>query len=329
MHKLRIGVLRGGPSNEYEVSLNSGAAVLASLRENFVDTYHPRDIFIDRQGNWHIDGIPFKNEDISTKVDVIFNALHGTYGEDGKVQHFLESHGVPFTGSGSLSSAVGMNKILSKKVFADHGIKSPSWKEVSSDLVRKDAESVAKELFTTFILPAVVKPNSSGSSVGVSIVRSFAELIPALHVAAEHDDVVLIEEFIPGIEATCGVIEDFRGHELYALPPVEIRPLTAFFDYAAKYQSKSEKIVPATFTESIKKSLEELASKIHRALGLRHYSRTDFIIHPRRGIYVLEVNTLPGLTGESLVPKSLHAVGAHDHEFYDHLIGLALKRKHF
>lgn len=327
MHKPRIGVLRGGPSNEYDVSLNSGASVLFALRNQLEHLYHARDILIDKKGAWHLDGVEIAPETISSKIDVAFNALHGSYGEDGKVQDFLEAHGIPFTGSGSLGSAVGMNKILTKKICADHGIKSPYWKEVSSDSVRADVDAVAQQIFTTFILPAVIKPNSSGSSVGVSIVRNFAELVSALESAALHDDTILIEEFIPGIEATCGVVEGFRGHELYALPPVEIRPMTAFFDYEAKYQGKSEEIVPATFSDSIKKTLEDLSGKIHRALGLRHYSRSDFIIHPRRGIYMLEVNTLPGLTAESLVPKSLRAVGSDVHELVEHLIGLAQKKR--
>jgi D-alanine-D-alanine ligase len=152
-------------------------------------------------------------------------------------------------------------------------------------------------------------------------------LVPALTKAAEHGDSILVEEFIPGIEATCGVIEGFRDHELYALPPIEIRPHAGFFDYDAKYQGKSQEIVPATFSESIKKSLEELAGKVHRALGLRHYSRSDFIIHPRRGIYVLEVNTLPGMTDESLLPKALRAVGSDVHELIDHVIKLAMNRR--
>ncbi len=319
-------MLRGGPSNEYEISLESGASVLGALRDHFEGVYQPRDVFIDRQGIWHIDGVSVLPEDISTKIDVAFNALHGTYGEDGKVQSLLESHGVPFTGSGSLGSAVGMNKTMTKNIFSSYGIKSPLGKQIKSSDIRNNPRAIAGELFQTFIFPAVVKPNSSGSSVGVSIVKDFSVLIPALENAAKYDEVVLVEEFIPGIEATCGVIENFRGQELYTLPPIEICAQNGFFDYEAKYQGKSEEIVPATFAESIKKSLEELAAKAHRALGLRHYSRSDFIIHPRRGIYVLEVNTLPGLTKESLVPKSLRAVGSDVHELVGHLIEMAMEK---
>ena len=185
-HLLRIGVLRGGPSSEYDVSLKTGSAVMNAIKQHHEDKYQARDIFIDRSGIAHIDGQAIDLEELATKVDVVFNALHGAYGEDGKVQHFLEIHGIPFTGSGSLGSAVGMNKILAKNVFKDHGIKSPYWKEVLSADVDRDADMVATDLFRSFLLSAIVKPASSGSSVGISVVRAFHELSPALEEAAKH-----------------------------------------------------------------------------------------------------------------------------------------------
>lgn len=322
--RIRVGVLRGGPSAEYEISLKSGAAVLEALRSKYEDQYEVRDILIDSDGTWYENGRSFDHEDAHHHFDVAVNALHGTYGEDGKVQEILEHHNIPFTGSGSLASAVGMNKILTKQSLKHHGIKSPYWKEILSKDVERDVGAAAHELFMTFLLPAVIKPAGSGSSVGVSIARNRDEIVTALREAAKYGHSILVEEFIPGIEATCGVIEGFRGQELYALPPVEIRTTNPFFDYEAKYQGKSEEIVPASFAQSIKKEIEELAQKVHRALGLRHYSRTDFIIHPRRGIYVLETNTLPGLTNESLLPKSLRAVGSDLPELTHHLIRLAI-----
>jgi D-alanine-D-alanine ligase len=258
---------------------------------------------------------------------MVFNALHGAYGEDGKVQNILEIHGIPFSGSDSMTSAIGMNKSLSKKVFRAHGIKTPYDRVLSSQSVKENVEDVVKELFRSLILPVIVKPTSAGSSVGTSIVRDYRDLKNALNIASEHGHEILIEEFVPGIEATCGVIEAFRGQDLYALPPIEIRPITigSFFDYEAKYLGKSQEIVPASFSHEIKGKIEELAKKIHNALGLRHYSRSDFIIHPKRGIYALEVNTLPGLTDESLMPKALRAVGSDTHEFVDRVIQLAMK----
>jgi D-alanine-D-alanine ligase len=193
-------------------------------------------------------------------------------------------------------------------------------------------------------LPYIVKPISGGSSIGVFLIKSREEFADAMFKVLERGDSILIEEFIPGVEATVGVIEGFRGQELYALPPVEIRPIGGnFFDYEAKYKGKSpplpgenrnvyrrekaaEEIVPATFSTSIKKELEKLAVAAHEALGLRHYSRSDFIISPRRGIFILETNSLPGLTDESLVPKALKAVGSSLSELADHLVMLALSR---
>jgi len=321
----RVGVLRGGPSSEYEVSLNSGAAVIHAIQKDLSDKYQPHDIFIDKLGHWHFDGTPIELGGLHGKIDVIFNALHGAYGEDGKVQHLLEHHGIPFTGSGSVGSAIGMNKAHSKKAFKDYDIKTAHWVLIGSDEIAGDPNKIVRKLFESFLLPAVVKPTSGGSSVGVSIVRNYEEFFNALNKASHHGPSVMVEEFISGIEATCGVVENFRGQELYALPPVEIRPMTEFFDYEAKYNNKSLEIVPATFSEKTKKEIEESARKIHQALGLRHYSRSDFIIHPKRGVYALEVNTLPGLTNESLLPKSLRAVGGDLHGLIDHLIILAMK----
>ncbi|MFA6554245.1 MAG: D-alanine--D-alanine ligase [Candidatus Paceibacterota bacterium] len=322
----RVGVLRGGPSSEYEVSMNSGLAVIKVIQDNLGHKYQVHDIFIDRNGAWHIDGVPVSINGLHHRIDIAFNALHGTYGEDGKVQHLLEAHGIPFTGSGSVGSAMGMNKAISKKVFKDHGIKSPHWIEIPSKEIKNNSEGLVKHLFKSFVLPGVVKPTSGGSSVGVSIIRSYDELASALERASHYSPSVILEEYISGIETTCGVIQGFRSQELYALPPVEIRPFTDFFDYDAKYANKSHEIVPATFSNETKREVEELARKIHQAFGLRHYSRSDFIIHPKRGIYALEVNTLPGLTKESLVPKALRAIGSDLHELVDHLLGLV--RKH-
>jgi len=324
-HTLRVGVLRGGPSNEYEVSLNSGSAVLSALRENRSGKYLVRDIFIDRNGNWHIDGFAVEPHDIAGKIDVAFNALHGNYGEDGKIQSLFETYGIPFTGSGSLASAVGMNKVLTKKAMSAQGIKSPYTREFPASEFIEDQKGTAQWLFETFIMPAVVKPATGGSAIGISIVRNKADWLPALVNAADHSDSILIEEFIPGIEATCGVIEGFRGKDIYALPVIEIRPKAGFFDYDAKYNGMSEEIVPATFSQELKKEIESLAIEIHQMLSLRHYSRSDFIIHPRRGVYSLEVNTLPGLTSESLIPKALKAVGSDLSELVEHLIALALQ----
>lgn len=328
MNLIRVGVLRGGPSHEYDVSIKSGGTVLKHLSK---DKYHAHDIFIDRDGVWHMSGLPVDPHDALSRLDVVVNALHGAYGEDGKVQHLLDRQGIPYTGSGALASAIGMNKALSKKEYEKRGLRTPRHVLVRREdvLTKGDFEEKLLHIFRSLPVPVVTKPVSSGSSVGVSVVKGFHEFEDAIIEAFKYGDTVLVEEFIPGVEATCGVIDGFRGDELYALPPIEIRAKHGgIFDYDAKYkEGMSDEIVPGNFTHEQKEEIMRLAREAHRALGLRHYSRSDFIVTPRRGIYILETNTLPGMTDASLVPKALSAVGVGLPEFLDHIIGLALEGK--
>ncbi|HVT75084.1 MAG TPA: D-alanine--D-alanine ligase [Candidatus Paceibacterota bacterium] len=319
-HKIRVAVLRGGPSSEYEVSLKSGEAVL----KNLPTKYEGVDVFISKDGVWHVHGMEKSPVDALRGIDVAFVALHGQYGEDGKIQRILEHMGIPFTGSGSFSSAVAMNKHLTKGALArlKDKVRFAAHKLFSRDEIRDKGAHV---IFREITIPAVVKPASAGSSVGVSIVKGFFDLESALAKALDHSDSVIIEEFIQGREATCGVLEGFRGESHYALLPVEILPAqgSSFFDYDAKYGGGSVEICPGNFDEATKRAIQGAAQAVHRELGLRHYSRSDFIVHPKRGVYFLETNTLPGLTSESLLPKSVKAVGSDLSQFLDHLITLA------
>jgi D-alanine-D-alanine ligase len=332
---IRVGVIRGGISGEYEVSLASGAQVLSNLRSDEMNKkYSAVDIFIDRDGVWHINGIPTMMDKIIHKVDVIVNALHGDYGEDGKVQQILEQWHIPYTGSGPFASAVGYNKFLTKQEFTKLGIKTPRhilfpvYQEDFDGPKNEYALKKAKEVWERLPPPWIVKPLTGGSSMGVHVCKTFPALVEAFKVGVNEKVSVLVEEFINGKEATVGVIDNFRGQKVYALPPIEIRiPKTAtFFDNEVKYNGQSQEICPGNFTDEEKRELERLASLIHTGLDLSHYSRSDFIIHPKRGIYALEVNTLPGLTAESLMPKALNAIGSNLPEFIDHIINLALKK---
>ncbi len=320
MSKTRVAVLRGGPSSEYEVSLKTGAAVLSHLPQ---DKYESREVFISRDGYWHVRGMQVEPAHALQSVDVAFVALHGKYGEDGTLQRLLERFSVPYTGSGPLASAISMNKVLAKERVAVAGVQTA----LHHVLTREVTERGIISLFGSFPQPSVIKPLDGGSSVGVVIARDYHTFLNGILDAFAHGDQVLVEEYIPGVEATVGVVEQFRGEEHYALPPIEIVPKDrTFFDYEAKYGGASDEICPARFLVDTNKVLEELARTVHRALGLRHYSRSDFIVSPR-GIYFLEVNTLPGLTETSLIPKAVGAVGAKFPDFLDHLITLALSRR--
>ncbi len=321
--KLKVGVIRGGPSDEYEVSLKTGKSVIDSLRES--NKYEVQDLFIDRVGAWHIDGIIRPVERIFPHVDVIVNALHGKYGEDGRVQQLLESHHVPFTGSGSFGSAVGMNKPLAKKFFRDHGLLTPEHVVIKK---HEHTPSLIERILSHYPHLKLVKPASSGSSLGVRVIKNFEDFDEALKNAFEFSDSVLVEEFIKGREATCGVLEDTHG-AAHALHPVEIRDLAAdrgIWGYESKYSdSLHELVCPGDFSEEEGRKIMQTAADAHRVLGLRHYSRSDFIV-TKRGIYILETNTLPGLTPVSLYPRSLSVAGISLGEFLDHIISLALRQ---
>ena len=215
-----VGVLRGGPSSEYEVSLKSGASVLESLDK---EKYEPRDIFISKDGQWHVHGMPMLPERALRGIDVAFNVIHGEYGEDGQLQRILEAVGTPYTGSDAFTSAVAFNKQQTKDIVSKLGIKVAHGIMLDKDAT-ENVEQTAFDLFRSFPHPAIVKPAIGGSSVGATVVHNFHALEPALHKAFTISPKILIEEFVPGKEATVGVIDHFRGEKTYALMPIEIIP---------------------------------------------------------------------------------------------------------
>lgn len=322
--KLRVGVLRGGPSNEYEVSLRTGQNILDAIREN--ERFLAQDVFIDRDGHWHIEGVKRPIERILPHIDVVVNGLHGTFGEDGEVQRLLDRHKVPYTGSGHLASSAGMNKPYAKKFFKLAGLLTPEHLLVSRE---DDPHLVYKRIEQDFPFMKIVKPATAGSSIGIGTFRDRNQFILALDSAFEHSDLAMIEEYVRGREATCVVIESANGDSLSALHPVEIKNLTDnrdFWNYESKYSDeKHELVCPGDFSIDEDRLIRDYAIRAHKALGLRHYSRSDFII-TRHGIYILEVNTLPALTSTSLLPKSLSVAGLSIGDFVEHIIELALKR---
>ncbi len=332
---IKVGVIRGGISSEYEVSLKTGSNVLSHLRgDKLNQIYKPIDILIDKDGTWHIGGRPVEIKDVFHSVDVIFNALHGDFGEDGKVQQMLDQWKIPYTGSGAFPSALGYNKALAKEQFKQLGIKTPNHlifpryeQETDGDLDIY-SEKVAKQIHDKLSPYWILKPLSGGSSVGMRICKTYPDLINAFMEGINIETDVIVEELIEGREATVGVINNFRDKKVYVLPSVEICIPNdkIFFDYEAKYGGMSQEICPGNFSVEEKNELARLAELIHTGLNLDHYSRSDFILNSKKGIYVLEVNTLPGLTDESLIPKMLSSVGSTVPEFIDHVIKLALNR---
>jgi D-alanine-D-alanine ligase len=272
----RIGVLLGGLSSEREVSLKTGAAAVAALGSLGYDAV-PIDVGRDLA---HV----LQRE----RIEVAFNALHGTYGEDGCVQGLLELLGIPYSGSGVLASAMGMDKIISKYVFEREGLPVAEYA-----ILRQGGEPAAPP----FGFPCVVKPRSEGSSVGVTIVQAQRDLAAAVAEARRHGADVLIERYIAGREVCVAVLDD------EPLGTVEIRPQRAFYDYQAKYLSGDTRyLAPAPLDPPVERRLLELGARAHSALGCRGATRADFRLSEAGEPYLLEVNTLPGMTEKSLLP---------------------------
>jgi D-alanine-D-alanine ligase len=321
MSKVRVAVLRGGLSDEYAVSLQTGASVIEHLDRSQFD---PVDIVITRNGEWLHEGRAKLPEQILYTVDVVFNALHGTFGEDGTVQRILDRHAVPYTGSKAYSSGIAMNKVLTKGHLENTGMKMAPHMHVTQDSL-SDIHKISESIVNMFGPEYVIKPVASGSSVGTMMVKNPTLLPQALTDALKTNEEVMVEARIHGREATCGVAERYRDEKLYAFPPIEIVPPAKadFFDNEVKYSGETEEICPARFDIGTKKEIERLAKLVHTELGLAQYSRSDFIV-AKDGIYFLEVNTLPGLTPESLMPKAIKAVGGTYAGFIAHLVNDAL-----
>lgn len=272
----------GGLSAEREVSLDTGAGVLAALRERGYPC-----VAID----W-APGTSLPALIADAGVEVVWNALHGTFGEDGAVQGLLACMGVACTGSGILASSLAMDKIASKRIFESHGLPTPAW------LVIPQHEADALAVARTFPLPLVVKPGNEGSSVGVTIVAEAAALEPAISLARRYHGPTLIEAYIAGSEVQVGVLDD------EVLGAIEIVPTVPFYDYQAKYKrDDTEYLIPARLEPAIIEKCEGLALAAHRALGCSGHSRVDLRVDRDGQPYVLEVNTLPGMTSHSLLPK--------------------------
>lgn len=320
----RVGVLFGGPSSEHDVSLMSGLNVLRALEQK---GYEAVPIFITTRGSWLFgkDKELIHPHDALLKVSSVFNAMHGEFGEDGAVQQILEQHNIPYTGSEPMPSAVAMNKALAQQALEAHGLRLPKTMVVGP-------ENLDTRLILQFSAPPwIIKPRSRGSSVGVSKVKTKEELPEALRGALVHDTYAIVQEYIPGREVTCAVLEDFEGKKYAALAPIEIVPPkeASFFDYQVKYNGKTQEICPAPFYGPMLAKIQEAAITAHKALGLRHYSRTDMIIktpeYTRKApeIYVLETNSQPGLTSESLFPKAARHAGLEFPDLIEHLVRLS------
>ncbi|MFQ5804901.1 MAG: D-alanine--D-alanine ligase [Phycisphaerae bacterium] len=293
--KLRVTVLAGGPSAEREISLASGGAIADALRQR------GHEVFVADVG-------PDNLAALDHPADVVFPALHGTFGEDGTIQRIMEQRGIRFVGSGSQASALAMDKVAAKRVAESLGIPTPAYEVVTP---------LDKPLLP---LPVVVKPIAEGSSVGTTVVREPGKLQRSVESVAGKYGRALVERFIAGDELTVGLLGE------QTLPPICIRPRRDFYDFEAKYHDDhTEYLFNAGHPRTLLERASTLSRRVCAALGCRHLARIDWIAGPGEGLWFLEVNTIPGFTSHSLVPKAAAHVGIPFDELVERLVRMAIE----
>lgn len=315
MLKKNIALLTGGYSKEYDVSVSSGQVIAANLDANFFNVYQinitpDRWLYLDGSTPVEVDKNDFSLtlNKVKIRFDAAFIGIHGTPGEDGKLQGYLDMLRIPYNTCGRTTSSVTFNKYFSNELIGRWGY------NVAKTLYLHKRDKINTDDILKFTgLPCFVKPNCNGSSVGISKVHNEKELKPALDIAFEEDDEVLVQEFVPGIEVTCGIFE--KDQKPVILPLTEIVSANEFFDYQAKYtQGYSDEITPARINENLTQKCRDISLDLYRKLNCRGIVRFDYILTPEiegkeRQFYFLEVNTIPGLSEASIVPKQAAALG--------------------
>lgn len=288
-----VAVVMGGPSAEREVSLNTGAAIANALREYG----YTNVVEID------LDPRNFGKQLAESKAEVVFNAVHGLYGEDGRLQTLLEIREMPYTGSGMIASVSCMDKVITKRMLRDAGISTPACL-----IVNKKESGIKEKIMQRFSLPVVIKPASQGSSIGVEIVKEEKKLDEALANAFKYSRDILVEEFIGGKELTVAMMQ--KDGDVVALPVIHIAPHSGTYDYHSKYtKGATEYICPADLDEETTKKVQEISKQAYEVLGCSGVARADVMLDEEGNGYVLEINTVPGMTATSLVPKAAAAAG--------------------
>ncbi|MFA6548221.1 MAG: D-alanine--D-alanine ligase [Candidatus Magasanikbacteria bacterium] len=326
MSKIKVGVLMGGPSVEREVSLITGKEIFANLDRK---KYTPFLIEMTKDRHFVLQGKKKRNLDFINKdrkfFDIIFFALHGSPGEDGTVQGMFEMLGIKYTGPNTLSSALAMNKVYAGLMYNAWHLPHPEFIDITAKNWKKSKKEILRAINDSVGYPAVVKPVDQGSAVGVTIVKTEDDLIKAVNKTIKNFSWLMAQKFIKGKEGTCGVLE--KKGEVFALPPTHILPQAgAFYDYKSKYsEGGSKHICPADFPHEVIEMMQGYAIKAHKALNCSGVSRTDMFYGDDGKIYVLETNTIPGMTPTSLLPEAASKVNIDFSKLLDLIIEAALQ----
>lgn len=318
-----VGVLRGGASGEYGQSLKTGTTMLNALPE---DQYDLRDIFVDKEGYWHQRGVPSDPARILSQLDVVLNALHGGPGEDGSASRILERTGVLYVGARPHAASLAFDKRRAREVLRAAGVRVPMHTSFSLEgNIHRTTADMAKDVFAQFGPPYVVRPTHDRAHAHIRIAPTINELPHAIGDVLDERGNALIEEYVRGHDASVGLIDQFRGEEVYALPPVHtMAPEGVYLAGLAPHDNETIRhVCPSHFSFEHKELLTEAAKRAHRALELSHFSRADFRLTPYGKPYLMDISVHPTLHDGAAFPVMLDAVGSSTRELLEHVIALA------
>ena len=331
MHKTRVAVLMGGVSSEHEVSLKSGAMVSGNLNR---EQYEVTQVIITSEGRWKFPGEELLDIYLALphlrdlRIDCVFIALHGPFGEDGRLQGLFDTLGMPYTGSGCAASALAMDKIHSKAVVRQAGVRVAAQFILTRQEWDADGDAVMERIDKAFGFPCLIKSPCQGSSIGMAIPKSAGEFKKSILDVFMYDEIAMVEKFVKGTEVTCAVLDAEPGKPPRALPVTEICPVDSeFFDYHAKYTPGAcNEITPARISPEATKKVQAVAERVHSVVGCKGFSRSDMILDGDDPVWI-EVNTIPGMTETSLFPQAAAAAGISFPEMLTLFVEEALKRK--
>ncbi len=318
MKKYRVAMLRGGTSDEHQISLKSGE----QFKRRIDDLQNITDVIVDRNGDWFINGYPYEKKNLVRDFDMIVNTMKGGEAESGRLTRFMDTFGVKHNNTGGFGSMMTHNKNEFKNFLQQNKIKTPHSVLIDGE---QDVEEQKRQLRNKMFLPAVVKPVTNGSSIGVYIARDFDEIGVFIDWILKRDNHALVEEYVEGLDVSCMTTKDFRGQDIYSFLPVGL-DTQDIVKYEHKVNNSHTYFPIHNLSRDQKEMIQDIAKKIHHELDLDSLAMTDFRVHPRRGIYALETNTVPSYENSSIYDESLKVVGVSEDELVDHIISLALNK---
>ncbi len=313
--KYKVAMLRGGTGDEHPISIKSGD----QFKKRIDELQNITDVTVDRTGEWFVDGVPYDKKNLVRDFDMVVNTIKGGEGENGRLSKYLDTFGVKHNNTGAFGSTLTHNKHFLKR----HEIKTPLSMLIDGEL---DVEAQKRELHHRMFLPAVVKPVANGSSLGVFIAKDFDEVKKYVDWILKRDRFVLVEEYIEGLDVSVMTTKDFRGQEVYSFLPVGI-DTPDIINYDHKFNNTHEFFPIHNLSRDQKEMIQDIAKGIHSSLDLDALAMTDFRVHPRRGVYTLETNTVPSYEDKSIYDESLQVLGVSEDELVDHIIDLSLNKR--